>query len=64
VGLPWHWGTKGLSRGDSANDLVAINEEPNVRIMEAKALVCNLRPGRRPRGDGDAKLRANQAKTV
>jgi formate dehydrogenase major subunit len=50
VGLPWHWGNKGLSKGDSANDLIAISEEPNVRIMETKALVCNLRPGRRPRG--------------
>jgi len=47
VGLPWHWGNKGLSTGDSANDLIAISEEPNVRIMETKALVCNLRPGRR-----------------
>jgi formate dehydrogenase major subunit len=36
--------------GDSPNDLVAINEEPNVRIMETKALICDIRPGRRPRG--------------
>jgi formate dehydrogenase major subunit len=49
VGLPWHWGNKGLSTGDSANDLLAISEEPNVRIMETKALVCNLKAGRRPR---------------
>ena len=49
VGLPWHWGNKGLAKGDSANDLLAISEEPNVRIMETKALVCDLRPGRRPR---------------
>jgi formate dehydrogenase major subunit len=49
VGLPWHWGNKGLATGDSANDLLAISEEPNVRIMETKALVCNLRPGRRDR---------------
>jgi hypothetical protein len=28
------------------NDLLAISEEPNVRIMESKALVCNVRPGR------------------
>jgi formate dehydrogenase major subunit len=51
VGLPWHWGNKGLSKGDSANDLLAISEEPNVRIMESKALLCDLRPGRRPRGN-------------
>ena len=30
------------------NDLLAISEEPNVRIMETKALVCNIQPGRRP----------------
>jgi formate dehydrogenase major subunit len=45
VGLPYHWGYKGMSKGDIANDLVAISEEPNVRIMESKALVCNIAPG-------------------
>jgi formate dehydrogenase major subunit len=49
VGLPYHWGYKGLVKGDSANDLVAISEEPNVRIMEAKAIVCDVVPGRRAR---------------
>jgi formate dehydrogenase major subunit len=49
VGLPYHWGTKGLVTGDSANDLIAISEEPNVRIMETKGLACNIRPGRRRR---------------
>jgi formate dehydrogenase major subunit len=52
VGLPYHWGTRGLVTGDSANDLVAMSEEPNVRIMESKGLVCNVRPGRRPRDPG------------
>jgi formate dehydrogenase major subunit len=28
--------------GDVVNDLVAISEEPNVRIMESKALVCAI----------------------
>jgi formate dehydrogenase major subunit len=46
VGLPYHWGYRGLVRGDVVNDLIAISEEPNVRIMESKALVCDLRPGR------------------
>lgn len=46
VGLPYHWGYKGLVKGDSANDLIALSEEPNVRIMETKALLCNLFPGR------------------
>ena len=50
VGLPYHWGSRGLVRGDSANDLLSISQEPNVRMMEAKALLCNIRPGRRPRG--------------
>jgi formate dehydrogenase major subunit len=50
VGLPYHWGYKGLVKGDIANDLVALSEEPNVRIMEAKALLCNVVPGRRDRG--------------
>jgi formate dehydrogenase major subunit len=47
VGLPYHWGYKGIVKGDIANDLLAINEEPNVRIMESKAVLCNVRPGRR-----------------
>jgi formate dehydrogenase major subunit len=50
VGLPYHWGYKGLVTGDSANDLVALSEEPNVRIMESKALLCNVLAGRRQRG--------------
>jgi formate dehydrogenase major subunit len=47
VGLPYHWGFRGLVKGDVVNDLLAISEEPNVRIMETKALLCNVRPGRR-----------------
>jgi len=43
VGLPYHWGGRGLVKGDVVNDLVAISEEPNVRIMEAKALTCSVR---------------------
>ena len=43
VGLPYHWGGRGLVKGDVVNDLVAISQEPNVRIMEAKALVCAVR---------------------
>jgi formate dehydrogenase major subunit len=42
VGLPYHFGGRGLVRGDVVNDLVAISEEPNVRIMESKALVCRV----------------------
>lgn len=50
VGLPYHWGWKGLVTGDVANDLLAISQEPNVRIMETKGLVCNLVRGRRADG--------------
>jgi formate dehydrogenase major subunit len=47
VGLPYHFGGRGLVTGDVVNDLVAISEEPNVRIMEAKALVCRVERGDR-----------------
>ena len=50
VGLPYHWGYNGAATGDVVNDLLVISEEPNVRIMETKALVCDIEPGRRPRG--------------
>lgn len=50
VGLPYHWGYRGQVTGDVVNDLLVISEEPNVRIMETKALVCNVIPGRRARG--------------
>ena len=42
IALPWHFGHKGLVTGDVANDLVAMSEEPNVRIMESKALLCRI----------------------
>jgi formate dehydrogenase major subunit len=44
VALPFHFGHRGLVTGDVANDLVAISEEPNVRIMESKALLCRVEP--------------------
>ncbi len=50
VGLPFHWGAMGLSTGDSANDLLHLGLDPNVHIEEAKAALCDIRPGRRPRG--------------
>jgi len=46
VGVPFHFGRRGLVKGDAANDLVAISEEPNVRIFESKALMCDVRPCR------------------
>ena len=50
VGLPYHWGSRGLSTGDSANDLLGLALDPNVVIQESKAGTCDVRPGRRPRG--------------
>jgi formate dehydrogenase major subunit len=55
VGLPYHWGRKGLVTGDSANELVSMVLDLNVHIAEYKVLTCDVRPGRRPRG---ADLRA------
>jgi formate dehydrogenase major subunit len=50
VGLPYHWGGNGISTGDAANELLHLSLDPNVHIQEAKALTCDIRPGRRPRG--------------
>src|SRR5436190_15091293 len=50
VGLPYHWGTRGLTTGDAANDLFPLALDPNVHIQEVKAATCDIRPGRRPRG--------------
>ncbi len=50
IGLPYHFGSAGLVSGGAANDLLSISGEPNVTIMEAKALTCNIVPGRLPRG--------------
>jgi formate dehydrogenase major subunit len=49
VGLPYHWGFKGLSKGDAANDLYGLVLDPNVHIQDDKAATCDIRPGRRPR---------------
>ncbi len=50
VGLPYHWGPNGYTTGDSVNDLTSMALDPNVHIQEVKALSCDIRPGRRPRG--------------
>ncbi len=49
VGLPYHWGTSGLSAGDAANDLVVVTLDPNVHI-QSKVGTCDIQPGRRARG--------------
>jgi formate dehydrogenase major subunit len=56
VGLPYHWGPNGYSRGDAANELLHLSLDPNTHIQEAKALTCDIRPGRRPRGPAALEL--------
>jgi formate dehydrogenase major subunit len=46
IGLPFHWGFQGKSRGSITNDLAHMVLEPNVSIEEAKAFMCEVRPGR------------------
>jgi formate dehydrogenase major subunit len=45
VGLPWHWGYKGVSTGDVVNNLAALVGDPNVTIHEGKVFVCNVAKG-------------------
>jgi formate dehydrogenase major subunit len=59
VGVPYHWGPNGLSRGDAVNDLTSITLDPNVHIQEDKALTVDIRPGRRPTGPARGELVAD-----
>ena len=43
VGMPYHFGRNGLVTGDVVNDLLAMSEEPNVKIFESKGLTCDVR---------------------
>ncbi|MDZ4133578.1 MAG: hypothetical protein U1E11_10625, partial [Dethiobacteria bacterium] len=43
VGMPWHWGFKGMSTGAVTNDLTASVGDPNTTIPEYKAFLCNVR---------------------
>ena len=51
IWLPYHWGPGGLAPGDVVNDLPPLALDPNVHIQECKAGTCDVRPGRRPRGE-------------
>ena len=46
IAMPWHFGHTGLVTGDVTNDLIAMSGEPNVKIMESKALLCRIEKGR------------------
>ncbi len=50
VGLPYHWGRRGLVKGDGANELLPLVLDRNVHIAEYKTATCDIQPGRRPRG--------------
>jgi formate dehydrogenase major subunit len=50
VGIPYHWGQRGLATGGAGNDLTHMVLDPNEHIQEVKAFTCDIRPGRRPRG--------------
>jgi formate dehydrogenase major subunit len=56
VGLPYHWGRRGLVTGDAANELLPVVLDRNVHISEYKTLTCDVQPGRRPRGPELPKL--------
>jgi formate dehydrogenase major subunit len=43
IGVPWHWGWVGLSRGDSANTLTPHVGDANTMIPEFKAFLCDVR---------------------
>jgi formate dehydrogenase major subunit len=45
IGIPWHWGYNGLSKGDITNDLSATVGDPTVYIQETKAFLCNVKKG-------------------
>jgi formate dehydrogenase major subunit len=46
IGLPYHWGSNGLVKGDVVNNIIPVALEPNVAIHEAKAFTANLHKGR------------------
>jgi formate dehydrogenase major subunit len=42
IGVPWHWGYTGLSKGDSANLLTSHIGDANTMIPEYKTFLCNI----------------------
>ena len=50
IGVPYHWGRRGLVTGDAGNELTSLVLDFNVHISEFKSLTCDIVPGRRPRG--------------
>ena len=52
VGLPYHWGWRGLSTGGAANDLFPIVLDPNVHIQEVEGGHLRHPPGPAAAGHG------------
>ena len=46
IGMPYHWSSKGLVRGDCPNELFPFVADPNVSIMETKAISVSIEAGR------------------
>lgn len=59
IGMPYHFGNRGLVTGDSTNELIAFGADPNSTIQESKALIGDIRPGRRDRHKELAKQASN-----
>jgi formate dehydrogenase major subunit len=56
IGIPYHWGPNGYSKGDSMNELSSMALDPSSHIQEVKALTVDIQPGRRPRGPARVEL--------
>ena len=49
IGMPYHWSSKGLVRGDCPNELFPFVADPNSSIMETKAITVAIEAGRKSR---------------
>jgi formate dehydrogenase major subunit len=47
IGMPYHWAGKGIVRGDCPNELFPFVADPNVSIMETKAITVAVEAGRK-----------------
>lgn len=47
VGMPWHFGWKGIAQGEPANTLAPMVGDANTSIHEGKVFTCDLRAGRK-----------------
>jgi formate dehydrogenase major subunit len=60
IGLPFHWGYKGISKGDVTNDLLLLVADRNVSMHDAKSFTCNMRAGRREHQGQDGSIVARE----